>query len=167
MMDLPASNAGVLAECIDPASEELPDKMNSDDADRCVLAIGRQESGFRTRDQEDASGKLGPALGLWQFQENGVKGVCDHPHSGSYLQAYCGKIGLAFNPHDIWLALAQNDVLAALVARLLIWTDPEPLPRTEMSVWVMYSQRLWRPGAPDYHRWHTDSWPQAVASVPL
>ena len=48
-----------------------------------------------------------------------------------------------------------NDMLAAAMARLLLWTDPAPLPQVGdiEGSWNYYA-RLWKPGLP-----HPDKWP--------
>ncbi len=48
----------------------------------------------------------------------------------------------------IWNAIEFDDVLAAGLARLLLWSDPRPLPGLgdEEAAWALYV-RTWRPGA--------------------
>ena len=59
-------------------------------------------------------------------------------------------------------------MLAAGIARLLLWTDPKPLPkrfepRAEAQAWSYY-ERVWRPGKPHPETWD-DCWRAAVKAV--
>src|SRR5262249_49562675 len=51
------------------------------------------------------------------------------------------------------VALPFSDTLACGFARLLLFTDPYPLPTTEDAGWDAYCGRLWRPGKPSRERW--------------
>lgn len=147
---------------INPALALLPDRMSSDSARIMMLAIGLQESRFIHRRQIG-----GPARGFWQF-ENGTKasrggvwGVFLHPSSRSHLQTLCDARTVAFDPLAIYRAIETDDVLAAGVARLLLWTDPQPLPANddEQAGWALYL-RTWRPGKP-----HPATWPTCYSSA--
>jgi len=52
------------------------------------------------------------------------------------------------NDTAIWNAIEFDDVLAAGLARLLVWSDPRPLPSLgdDEAAWALYL-RTWRPGA--------------------
>ncbi len=142
-----------------PALALLPARMNSKEALVMLYAIGLQESKFEHRRQMGN----GPARGFWQFERNGgVAGVLRHKSSQIHALAACKSRGLTdlkeselikgHTPNSIveraYHALEHDDVLAAAFARLLLWTDPKPLPAlndTE-SAWQLYL-RTWRPGA--------------------
>jgi hypothetical protein len=122
-----------------------------------LIAIGLQESQFKFRAQVE-----GPARGLWQFERGGgVAGVLAHPKTSAlavealttlrYHQLGDSQIGVARRVH---VALEHNDVLAAIFARLLLYTVPAKLPqRYEREIaWHQYLQ-AWRPGKP-----HPDTW---------
>jgi hypothetical protein len=129
----------------------LPQKMSGCRAMTLLIAIGLQESGFLTRRQYGN----GPARGYWQFEMNGgVRGVMEHPNTTSYAAAICAERGVPFERGRVWAALETDDLLAVVFARLLLWTDPRPLPAvTEPdAAWSLYS-RNWRPGKP-----HPDKW---------
>lgn len=122
-----------------------------------LLAIGLQESRFLERRQLP----VGPARGFWQFERGGgVHGVLEHPRTiepvkhalRSLRYPYLASFGAE---REIWEALEHNDVLAAVFARLLLWTLPDPLPTAEQpsEAWRQYLA-AWRPGKP-----HFDSWP--------
>lgn len=113
-----------------------------------LLAIGFQESGFAHRKQVG-----GPARGFWQFEASGgVRGVLEHRATKPFVDAALPV--LVVNPWDAYDALEQNDVLACIFARLLLWTHPMGLPkRTEPGIaWSQYLD-TWRPGKP-----HRDMW---------
>lgn len=166
MIALPATNEAVLAGAIDPALDLLPAKMRTDEARCLLLAIGRQESGFDARDQYDEKGALGPALGFWQFERNGVLAVMHNNASAPYLYGLIKQLDIRYGSMPIWEALATIDELAAGCARLLMWADPYPLPKIgdEDAAWELYAIHLWRPGKPDRKRW-TSSYEQAVETM--
>jgi hypothetical protein len=155
MIQLPASNEAVLEQAINPALALLPAKMTCNEVRVMELAIGRHESVFDARDQNDEAGKNGPALGFWQFERNGVLAVMHHPASSQHVYELAQHFGIRYGSTYIWEALASNDVFAAAMARLLLWTDPHPLPAIgdEDAAWELYAIHLWRPGAPSRLRW--------------
>ncbi|ROZ81516.1 hypothetical protein EF096_13865 [Pseudomonas neustonica] len=150
----------VRAEAIAPAFTLLPAKMSSPEAEVMLLAIGLQESRFTYRRQI-----RGPARGFWQFEQGtqssrgGVWGVFLHHASRVHLRRLCDARGVAFDPFAIYARLEHDDVLAAGAARLMLWTDPHPLPAIgEMQqAWDCYSG-IWRPGKP-----HPETWPALYA----
>lgn len=136
---------------INPALALLPKHMDSPQARVMLLAIGLQESRFEYRRQMGN----GPARGFWQFEQNGgVRGCVNHPASSGLLRQICVARGVAFEPRAIWAALERDDVLAAVVARLLLYTDPRPLPALDdaQGAWDCY-YRNWRPGKPHRQTW--------------
>lgn len=151
-MDLPA----VVFKAIDPALGLLPPDMDSPRARVMMLAIGLQESRFEHRRQIG-----GPARGFWQFEQGtqasrgGVWGVYLHEVSRPHMRTLCVSRGVLFDPYAVYVAIEQDDVLAAGMARLLLWTDPRPLPNVDDtdSSWALYL-RTWRPGKP-----HPSTWP--------
>ncbi|MDM0011995.1 hypothetical protein QTH87_06020 [Variovorax sp. J22P168] len=147
----------VLAEILEPAARLLPARMDSTAARVMLLAIGQQESRFEFRRQLGN----GPARGLWQFERGtrasrgGVWGVFLHEQSRGYLEVLCRARRVNFEPDAIWSALERDDILAACVARLLLWTDPKPLPSIDdvAGAWDLYAVRTWRPGKPHPQTW--------------
>lgn len=117
-----------------------------------MLAIGLQESRFTHRYQVlNTPGVKGPARGFWQFESGGgVKGVMTHSASRSHLEKACKELGVPFERQAIWLALEDNDDLAVVCARLLLYTDAKALPMVQDidGMWEYYL-RNWRPGAWD------------------
>lgn len=132
------------------AMELLPSRMDSDRARVMLLAIGLQESRLIHRRQIG-----GPARGLWQFEKGGgVRGVLNHKASRSYALEVCEERGVQPTMDAVYVALERDDVLAACFARLLLWTDPPPLPPIPHApaAWSLYL-RTWRPGKPHRQTW--------------
>ncbi len=156
----------IIDTAVSPALALLPARMDTPGARVMLLAIGLQESRFVHRRQIG-----GPARGFWQFEKGtrasrgGVWGVFLHQASKDRLAALCKARSVACDPDAIYGALEYDDVLAAGVARLLLWTDPKALPPVgdADAGWALYL-RTWRPGKPK-----PDSWPdiyrQAAAQV--
>lgn len=131
----------------------LPAKMGAKASAAMLLAIGTIESDFRHRRQI-----RGPAVGYWQFEQGGgIRGVMTHPASRQHATDAVEKLnyGHVFTDSDMYEAIPHNDILAAVFARLLLWTLPQVLPQlTEPK--NAYEQYLdaWRPGKPaPYEKW--------------
>jgi hypothetical protein len=161
MLTLPASAKDVLADVIVPALALLDPRMDSPEARLMLLAVGGQESGWMERQQIG-----GPAQGLWQFERNGVLGVMNASATGSYAYNVCQKLGVTWGSTSILGQLAQDDELACVFARLLLWSDPRALPEVgDMMGAFNYYERTWRPGKPSYTRWKQTAYPQALAAL--
>jgi hypothetical protein len=157
-----------LSTMIEPAFRELPARMASDEARVMLLAIGLQESRFLHRVQlpRRRGGPPGPARGYWQFEQGGgVKGVLSHPASSRLAMEACAARDIRPNAPTVWAKLAEDDVLAAIFARLLLFTDAMPLPPigAEAAAWAYYI-RNWRPGSPHPQTWSA-LYDSAVATV--
>ena len=129
----------------------LPERMDTPEAHVLLLAIAGQESGFAHRRQTG----LGPARGFWQFEQPGLRGVLTHTASETYAQQIIEDLLYTGRPYyELHEALEHNDILACAIARLLLWTDAQPLPAIGDSegAWGYYL-RLWRPGKPHPVRW--------------
>jgi hypothetical protein len=146
----------VMESAIVPALSLLPKYLDSQPARAMLLAIGLQESAFTFRTQIGG----GPARGFWQFEpgtqksRGGVYGVYLHHSTHEPLRLLCHDRDVNFDPKPIWQALEWDDVLAAGVARLLLLTDPHPLPKLgeTQEAWECYL-RTWRPGKPRPDAW--------------
>ena len=133
-----------------PAMKLLPANMSAKKSEAMLLAIGLQESRLHFRKQIG-----GPAKGLWQFEKGGgVRGVMTHAQSAGLAKEILGIRGHAQNIDTAYNALEHDDILACVFARLLLWTDPYPLPELEQSgrSWNLYL-RVWRPGKPHESTW--------------
>ncbi len=150
-------------DAINPALKILPAAMDSPRARVMLLAIGLQESRFMYRAQKIAGQPYvkGPARSFWQFElgsqsrGGGVWGVYQHPASRYWLAQLCDARRVHFEAQEIWRTIEQDDVLAAGLARLLLFTDPKPLPSVDDAdgAWGLYAYRTWRPGRPHRHTW--------------
>lgn len=144
-----------IARCIDmvkrglkylpePMSNKLPQVLVA------MLTIGLQESRFLYRYQVLNTPEVkGPARGFWQFESGGgVKGIMAHRATKEPLQVACRDLGVPFDRNTIWLSLEHNDDLAVVCARLLLYSDPKPLPEVgDVEGMWQYYLRNWRPGA--------------------
>lgn len=157
LLPLPISPADALTKIIKPALALLPPHMGSHDATVLLLAIAGQESNLAHRFQVVAGkpGARGPARGLWQFERaGGTAGVLRHESTAVVAKAICGVLDVPADAKSVWEAFEHNDILACVFARLLLWTDPRPIPPIFdiEGMWDCYV-RNWRPGKPHRDRW--------------
>lgn len=150
-------------------TEFLPVRMNTQVARLMMLAIQKQEDPEERRYQvvRRVGGTLpenvvgpntakGPARGLWQFEAGGgISGVLKHPSTEEHIRVICEHFNVPPTPKACWEAVEHNDILAACFARLLLWSDPLPLPKVSDAegAFELYL-RTWRPGA--YTRGNAD-----------
>ena len=144
---------------INPALKLLPEKMDSQEARVMMLAIGLQESRltYRVQVSPNMPSMKGPARGLWQFERGGgCVGVLTHKATREYAKKICAALDVPADSGSVWAELEHNDILAAAFARLLLYSDPQPLPALtdSMAGWRLYALRTWRPGSP-----HPETWP--------
>ncbi|RZS80664.1 hypothetical protein [Pigmentiphaga kullae] len=131
----------------------LPDHMDSREAVLMLLAISGQESNWEHRwqivDKRNPS-KKGPGRSFWQGEMGGgmVHGVRTHRATRGLAAGLYAHFSVPASDEAIWTAIETNDPLAAALARLLLYTDPDRLPKLsdEEGAWQYYL-RLWRPGA--------------------
>ena len=138
-----------LNKIIIPGLKLLPSKFDTPEARAMMLAIGMQESRFLHRKQIG-----GPARGFFQFEEGGgVRGVLKHPSTKRIIQDVIFTLGIP--AEECYSCLAEDDELAAVFCRLLLYTDPQPLPSLTCDsgeAWDYYL-RNWRPGKPHRETW--------------
>lgn len=143
-------------------TEFLPVRFNSQAARLMMLSIQKQEDPEERRYQvvRRVDGTLpqnivgpktakGPARSLWQMESGGgVKGVLSHKATAEHIRAICDHYNVPATAKACWEAIEHNDVLAACFARLLLWSDPLPLPKINDAegAFALYL-RTWRPGA--------------------
>ena len=160
-LPLPITPADALGQIIAPALATLPPEMDSPEARLMLLAIALQESGLRTRVQNG-----GPARGLWQFEVNGVLAVMHNMHTAGPVFDWCRDNGIQYGGNGIYNRLADDDELACVFARLMLWADPRTLPEIGDTMGAFdYYERNWRPGKPSYTRWRDTAYPQAIEAV--
>jgi hypothetical protein len=150
----------LLVNAIDPAHALLErlSGVKSDDRARVLsLAIAGQESAWQYRLQIG-----GPARSFWQFEKGGgVHGVLTHPASRDKIKAVCAELGVSCDTATVYRDMADNDILAASMARLLLFTDAAALPAMgEVDAGWQYYLRNWRPGMP-----HPEAWPSRYATA--
>lgn len=121
----------------------LPPEMGSEQATALLMAIAHQESGCTHRRQVN-----GPARGWWQFEVNGVRAVMANYACVDALKDAVGTLGYPFDATTLYIAIEHNDVLAAILARLLLWSEPHALPPATApdDGWNVYVAS-WGPGA--------------------
>jgi hypothetical protein len=135
-------------------------------ARRMMLSIALQESGpgLSARYQNSPAASPGPARGWWQFEQGGgTAGVLQHSASRALALLACERFCVVNSPAAVWRALEGHDMLAVCFARLLLWTDPKPLPDNAASGWEYYL-RNWRPGKPHAQVW-PGHWQTAMKAV--
>lgn len=139
-----------LASVVIPAAYRLlPPACASPEATRMLMAIAQQESQCCARRQY----RNGPARGFWQFEKGGgVQGTLSHPASAPHVARVLETLQLPALALPVWEALEHNDILAACIARLYLWTDSRPLPTDQERGWQIY-RSVWRPGKPHAHTW--------------
>lgn len=125
-----------------------------------VMTIAGQESMWAARRQigigEYYPQKVG-ARGYWQFESTWGGPVALNDviqKTPVQLAAVCKMLDIPTDEHSLYEACAWNDTLACALARLLLWSDPAPLPAVgdKQGAWDYYI-RNWRPGAPHPHTW--------------
>jgi hypothetical protein len=127
-------------------------------------AVALQESGQRDRYQVLSDGRPGAARGFWQFEAGGgVRGVMRHARTQELAQRLCAWVQVRWDEAAIWRALEGHDGLAVGFARLLLLSDPYPMPRTAADGWACYL-RTWRPGKPHPAAW-AKHWERATAAL--
>jgi hypothetical protein len=142
-----------LEKVVKPGLALLPAKFDTPEARVMLLAIGMQESEFQHRKQIG-----GPAHGFYQFEKGGgVKGVLTHPASKPLIERILIGLNIARMPAVCYDCLEEpeHDALATVFARLLLYTDPHPLPalNCDPSLAWDYYFRNWRPGKPHRETW--------------
>ena len=161
-MIVPGDPKVFLRTVVDPACTLLTaftgrPAMGSDAGRVLTLAIAIQETRLATRLQLDENGKAlrKYGRGWWQFEAGGgVLGVMNHPASRVTAQAVCQLCFVPWAKGDIHEAIAWHDLLAPCFARLLLWTDPLPLPTPiEPDKAWLYYVRVWNPGKPRPEAW--------------
>lgn len=161
----------IIRTAINPALALLPPHMDTPAARVEMLAIGLQESGFMNRYQLEPHHMKGPARGFWEMERGGgVHGVMSHPASQDQAERVCIARAVPFDSVLIHARLETDDILAAAFARLLLWTDRDPLPGVDCAhedAWRYYVSN-WRPGHPRRETWdayHTQARAQVVAPI--
>lgn len=154
------AHAIYIDECIQDVLTCMGGRYDSVAACRMLYAIHLQEDPRCARWQYGN----GPARGLFQMEEIAVKDVMTRPATkldahAYFTDRYCDYL---YEPHMVHQALAFDDRLAVVFARLNLWNSPGRLPRAHEEVygWELYLG-CWRPGKPKPLTW-TDNWRTAA-----
>lgn len=147
---------------IPPALALLEARHDTPEARAMLIAIALQESGLKARRQ---SGN-GPARSFWQFEKGGIEGVLNHKASRETIRKVCVALDVEPAVDAIHAAIEYNDILGAACARLLLFTSPNPMPKSDemMPAWEMYCNELWRPGKPRFDSWE-QNWSTAWGAL--
>ena len=153
-----------------PACEAAAKRHNrpaiaSRESFRVLLAIAGQESGLVETIQRGADRRplVNLARGFWQFESGGgVAGVLRHP-AAAWCRTEIVEMGYPLHNETLHWALAYDQRLAAIMARALLWTDPQPIPTDADGAWALYL-RTWRPGKPHPATW-PDWWRRAEVAL--
>lgn len=124
-----------------------------------VMTIAGQESYWAHRIQIG-----GPAHGFWQFEKMG--GVAEVLQKcPKQMAVVCATVECRTTVDEVYTVMAGNDLLAACMARLLLWQDPAPLPAVgdKDAAWDYYI-RNWRPGMPHPETWSA-RYDQALTAI--
>lgn len=117
--------------------------MDTPEARIMLLAIGLQESRFEHRRQlvGNPPRPTGPAKSFWQAEQGGgmVHGVRLLAVTSAAAAHLYQARGVAARDVAIWDAIEHDYVLAAGLARLLLWSDPRLLPGlgNEVAAWAL------------------------------
>lgn len=157
----------LLQTAIMPALNELASLgiPSSVSAARFLLAIALQESGLAHRRQVGVGGaENGPAVSWFMFEQGGgCKGVLTHPAAAPRMLKLCEAFNVKPDPSALWEAMHFQDIIAAIAARLLVYTLPGALPDTADAGWAQYLS-AWRPGSPRPEEW-PKNWALASKAV--
>ena len=129
----------------------LPD-IHSHEATTMLLAIALQESEGYHRRQHG-----GPARGYWQFEPIAVLEVAHNPATAHRFGDLCAALDYPASAGGVAADIEKDMILAACIARLLLYTHPDPLP-TRNEGEIAYRQYLnrWAPGKPQPDDWDTN-----------
>ncbi len=147
-----------LARVVLPGLALLPAEMNTPEAQVMLVAPAGQESHWTDRRQLGD----GPAHGYYQCEggpQSGLVDVLERPSTTAYLHNACAELDILPTAEAIYAAIVYCDALATVVARLILWADPAPLPPlgATWQAWATYV-RCWKPGRPDPARWPDNYW---------
>lgn len=134
-----------------PACSRLVPDHDSAEARVMLMAIAGQESAWSVRVQTP----VGFARSYWQCEKNGaVMAVLTNDLTRDRIVNFARSIDIPPGIDTIYEAIAWNDPLACMLARLNLLLDPPPLPALgdKQAAWECY-ERVWRPGTPRPDTW--------------
>jgi hypothetical protein len=153
----------LLKTAIIPALGMLDSKLDTPAARAMLIAIALQETGLRARRQMLEArdhwweSKPGKGHGFWQFErDGGVRGVLRHAAASAIVLPVIDAMLYPRDPYAVHEALIHNDILACVLARALLYSVPDAMPRPNEADkgWSIYL-KAWRPG-----KAHPEAWPE-------
>jgi hypothetical protein len=153
----------LLKTAIIPALSLLNPKLDTPAARALLICIALQESGLRARRQMLEArdhwweSKPGKGHGFWQFErDGGVRGVLRHAAASAIVLPVIDAMLYPRDPYAVHEALIHNDILACVLARALLYSVPDAMPRPNEADkgWSIYL-KAWRPG-----KAHPEAWPE-------
>ena len=111
-----------------PALAKLPPELDSRSARAILLTIGLQESLFLHRRQLIGSPPTPTGRGNQFLASRSARRDGPRSTTRKLAAALYARHNVPANDLAIWSAIEHNDVLAAGLARLLLYTAPLPLP---------------------------------------
>jgi hypothetical protein len=153
----------LLKTAIIPALSLLDPKLDAPAARAMLIAIALQETGLRARRQMLEArdhwweSKPGKGHGFWQFErDGGVRGVLRHAAASAIVLPVIDAMLYPRDPYAVHEALIHNDILACVLARALLYSVPDAMPRPNEADkgWSIYL-KAWRPG-----KAHPEAWPE-------
>lgn len=137
-------------------TKEVASIPYNDNAAIGLIAIAGQESGWHARRQMGVPWhpqEIG-ARGYWQFERYGAVRELLVGAMHRQTSKLCAALDVPTLIDDVFEAIAWHDLLACGMARLLLWSDPAPLPNVDDEQgWWGYYLRLWCPGMPRPKDW--------------
>jgi len=80
--------------------------------------------------------------------------VLTHYLTAQTMRNLCVEFNIDTTPAALWEAMRYHDIVAAIAARLLVYTLPDKLPTDANDGWYQYVA-AWRPGKPHPEKWQS------------
>lgn len=156
----------VLVPALNKTAKFAPQMVRNRAVEVLMTAIAGQEGNWTERLQIPS----GMAHGLFQMQLDDIYDIMANPATkeifGLGMESFGIETVTAEHLFDL-IESPEGDVLAAFLARLNLYADPNPIPPAdEEQSLFQYYLATWEPGAPNASRW-ASVYGQALSVVPL